>query len=117
MQIEIVPQSDGTWKWQRIEDDASISAEGEGFDDRAGALAAGREEAGSEQVLVKRSSGSEEQYLTAPTARVVLLNLDGKEVGELDPPAGTSSAPIQVTLNPVGESSQAESLPVKGGKS
>lgn len=108
MQIEIVPQKDGSWNWQRRED-SKITDSGAGYESRSEALTAGREAAGSEKIWVKRSSApsEEEEYLSSPNARVVLLDLEGNEVGELDAaPSTTSVTPIQVTLAPAEEASE-----------
>jgi hypothetical protein len=107
--IEIQPSAKGTkWNWRRPEDERGQKAgRGPGFDNRRDAIEQGRLAAGAEVVTVQRSSGATETYLTPALERVVLLRLDGSEVGELDPPPGEGGPVQQITLEPAAELGEA----------
>jgi hypothetical protein len=98
-EIRIKPTEDGRWNWHRSEDDEVIG-EGPGFDVRAACIEAARTEGGAEKISVTRESGLVEDLITPARCRIVLLRIDGSEVGELDPPPGDGSAPVTVTLTP-----------------
>jgi hypothetical protein len=98
-EIRIKPTEDGRWNWHRAEGD-DVTGRGPGFDVRSACIEAARTEGGAERVTVTRASGLKEDLITPARCRIVLLRLDGSEVGELDPPPGDGSAPVSVTLTP-----------------
>lgn len=106
MQINIAPDKVGKWGWKCIGDGEATDGQG-GFETRGEAIAAGRANGGAEEITVTRSGGVSETHFTPPTCRVVLLRLDGSEVGELDAAPGDGAVGQRITLTPAGTDEEA----------
>lgn len=107
MQINVAPDKDATWKYERVDEDGSASEGESGFADRGECIAAARTAGGAEEVKVTRGENEPEIYTTPPTCRVVLLREDGTEVGELDAAPGEGEVGQRITLTPAGANEEA----------
>jgi hypothetical protein len=111
-QIEVFPQDDGRWNWQkRI--DGDVQETGNGYQDRSSAIEAARAGRGDEVLNLVRDDGSvagTTRVSRGEGLRVVLLRADGSEYGELDPAGSPSPTATLLTLTPAGTTSEAVRL-------
>ena len=103
--IEVYPDKSGEWRWRKKAGNGDVTADsGEGYESRAGAIAAARAEAGGKTYnLTDPDTGEVEgQRTEAPNEQVVLLREDGTVVGELDPaPAAPDSEDTHISVDPI----------------